>query len=1028
MKLGPDGASQLSMASRPSALLSGAHYGGQYASVYGSASHNSALQTDIYDRLDVAAAAVRQELLQSRSLQPASVDGSSSKTVSGRQADYLAARAAAIRHLDKEILPYGGRIDTDLHTLSMIRGTQHAPSILGAAPRREVEDLVYTHSSANPGYGVSLPPGRDHVSGKSLHGTSVESAYLDGVLARVGYSRIDDLKDAMAYARDIERREEDRHREIIRDRDRDRDREREREREREHRRERERILKRREKEREREIRRSRSPIRISRDRGLSISAARGRSSRRESLRRHSPVREKRREYVCKVYTSNLVHTERDYLSMNKRYSRLFVSPECSKVIINWSKEDLNIPLNTPISFEHDFVQGETPSEHESASIKTVTNGQANLQSGTTRWNAKMLLMSGLSRNAWEELLSERKYDDRIPHLCNMLRFAFLKKGNSLMAIGGSWDTVDGNDPSVNKSTLIQTVSRYAKELTGLDLKNCQNWNPFLEIHYDRIGKDGFFSHKEITVLYIPDLSDCLPSIDAWRDQWLAHKKAVAERERLHALKREKSRDKKEVSKEKAGKEGDKIVTEKKDKDKTITEKKDECSDDKTKIEDELLRMPILRIMWSRETKQGRLQMKTNQRTMRLSHKMLVVQLKLEIKVKKFKRRKRRKTKVEAGSDKNENLKGGKEKKDKDVKTETKGKQVNDKKKVEEPPRHPGLILQTKGDKYSKLRSLSLSLDSLLDYTDKDIEESTFELSLFAETFYEMLQYQMGSRILIFLQKLRIKFVAKRNRRKRQREEASDKKEKEKTKTSSAKHQKTDVTVESKSVKTETLQEDEKDMVIDDEDITKKEDESEKDDSKEKPEDPEGESEEDLEEEPEEDLEEEPEEDPEEEPEEDTEEEPEEDPEEEPEEDPEEDEHMADAIPKSDADNEEKAEVDKVDMNMNTEKKDEKVKSEPEDDSKVTVNLEKIENSKVDTNKKKETLPAIDKELLQAFRFFDRNRVGYIRVEDLRLILHSLGKCTSHRDVKELVQCALLESNTGRDDHILYKKLVKMTDI
>lgn len=90
----------------------------------------------------------------------------------------------------------------------------------------------------------------------------------------------------------------------------------------------------------------------------------------------------------------------------------------------------------------------------------------------------------------------------------------------------------------------------------------------------------------------------------------------------------------------------------------------------------------------------------------------------------------------------------------------------------------------------QIRSLSLSLDSLLDYTEKDVEESTLEvclhvfiylsmqhfsplfvygivadsertfsfsgllflqLSLFAESFYEMLQFQMGSRILTFLQ-------------------------------------------------------------------------------------------------------------------------------------------------------------------------------------------------------------------------------------------------------------------------------------
>lgn len=72
---------------------------------------------------------------------------------------------------------------------------------------------------------------------------------------------------------------------------------------------------------------------------------------------------------------------------------------------------------------------------------------------------QMLLMSGLSHNALEELSSERNYEDRIPHLCNMLRFAFLKNANSFMAIGGSWDTVDGNDPSVDKSTLVQTVLR-----------------------------------------------------------------------------------------------------------------------------------------------------------------------------------------------------------------------------------------------------------------------------------------------------------------------------------------------------------------------------------------------------------------------------------------------------------------------------------------------------------------------------------------------------------------------------------------
>ena len=59
-----------------------------------------------------------------------------------------------------------------------------------------------------------------------------------------------------------------------------------------------------------------------------------------------------------------------------------------------------------------------------------------------------------------------------------------------------------------------------------------------QIHYDRYGKDGVLSHKEVSVLFVPDLSDCLPSLNVWKEQWLAHKKAVVERERQIALKKE----------------------------------------------------------------------------------------------------------------------------------------------------------------------------------------------------------------------------------------------------------------------------------------------------------------------------------------------------------------------------------------------------------------------------------------------------------------------------------------------------------
>ncbi|KAI7748585.1 hypothetical protein M8C21_000124 [Ambrosia artemisiifolia] len=79
--------------------------------------------------------------------------------------------------------------------------------------------------------------------------------------------------------------------------------------------------------------------------------------------------------------------------------------------------------------------------------------------------------------------------------------------------------------------------------------------------------------------------------------------------------------------------------------------------------------------------------------------------------------------------------------------------------------------------------------------------------------------------------------------------------------------------------------------------------------------------------------------------------------------------------------------------------------------------EEIVNPSIKSGDEKEQKDETGKD--KVFRF------GHIRVEDMWLIIHNLGKFLSHRDVKDLIQSALLESNTGRDDRILYNKLVRM---
>lgn len=75
-------------------------------------------------------------------------------------------------------------------------------------------------------------------------------------------------------------------------------------------------------------------------------------------------------------------------------------------------------------------------------------------------SCQIILMGGLSRTALEDISSDRSFDDRIPHMCNILRFAILKKDHSFMAVGGPWESADGGDPSVDDNSLIRTALRF----------------------------------------------------------------------------------------------------------------------------------------------------------------------------------------------------------------------------------------------------------------------------------------------------------------------------------------------------------------------------------------------------------------------------------------------------------------------------------------------------------------------------------------------------------------------------------------
>ncbi|KAL5225939.1 hypothetical protein ABZP36_012578 [Zizania latifolia] len=1182
-----------------------------------------------------------------------------------RQADYFAGRSAPIHQGSQEIGAYG-RAEADHRNLSILGnapyGGQQSASLLGGAPRTNIDSLAYGQGSSSSGYGMGPPPGRDYASGKGLLHPS-DSDYRDSILSRVhpGISMVDERAvDRVGYRRELDLRDEERRRDLLlerekehererelrdlRDRERERDRERlrERERERELGHERERLRECRMKERERDrkhgadSRREHTPPRTSGDRRRSSSVRaekplRRLSPRRDAVHRHrSPVKEIKREYICKVLPFRLVDDERDYLSLTKRFPRLVISPDFSKIVLNWTRESLNLSLHTPVSLEHGIHEVDDSTEEEAV----IPSGKtASTKISEIIWNAKVLLMSGMSNSAFADITSLRSTDERIVHLNNILKFAVFKRDRSLFAIGGPWNAaIDGGDPSVDCSCLIQTAIRHVKELVQVDLSNCTQWNRFLEVHYNRVGKDGLFSHKEITVLFVPNLSECLPSVDLWKNNWIAYKKSKAEKEQP-TMKKEKSPagankqkqgelsqgkgtdvDQKEEdagcsatenmkvddNMDQQGKDGNENLAERDGQnlanvehlekkggdvegktpgdssvDHGVEDKKPmkkkvikkvvkvvrkkpigETSTDKSSQEDNTAcialeeqvqqksedagkeadgkkpgkKKVIRRIIRKKVSSSARdlaATAETSKREVEVQLKKndgglsdaVISQAKLEegskapaedISNKKKEQKPeekgqeltvdqksdrdkvnqqevmKQKDLKQDGKNEKDKTKDDKEKKSRDHKMDSKQKSLSDtkeKKKSDEPPKHPGFILQAKRSKESKVRSASLSLDGLLDYTANDLDESVFELSLFAESFSEMLQHKMGCVILSFLEKLYKRYVVKRNQRKRQREEDLKKEDKrtlekrpktnDETLTESAPNnhgenvemvkvgEEKKSTDHSSSGHDEHIKDDETKMSADhsaasqDELIKEGEEKMSGDHSTaphkelvkegeekmsmdlsaaahdesgadEKMDDEEPEYEEDPEEvemyEDDEDM----------------------------------DEATAKELVEQNEDNlddrEVKQEVTVVeDGNKNTEIESENTaniheKSASGEDKQSLAEKSASGESKQPVAEKGEKAVGkevkisasqkgdsakdemVDKDLLQAFRYFDQNRAGYLKVDDLRCILHNLGKFLSNRDVKDLVQIALVESNSARDNRIIYTKLVKKVDL
>jgi len=90
--------------------------------------------------------------------------------------------------------------------------------------------------------------------------------------------------------------------------------------------------------------------------------------------------------------------------------------------------------------------------------------------------------------------------------------------NETMAIGGPWSpSLDGPDPEADPSVLVRTAIRTAKALAGVDLSGCTQWHKFLEVHYRRQETHSKPARTETTVIFLPDIWSAMPSAGEFTD-------------------------------------------------------------------------------------------------------------------------------------------------------------------------------------------------------------------------------------------------------------------------------------------------------------------------------------------------------------------------------------------------------------------------------------------------------------------------------------------------------------------------------
>lgn len=497
--------------------------------------------------------------------------------------------------------------------------------------------------------------------------------------------------------------------------------------------------------------------RRSRDRSPQRKRSRERSPRRE--RERSPRRPRRvvPRYTVQFSKFSLDCPGCDMMELRRRYQNLYIPSDFFDAQFTWVDA---FPISRPFqlgSYSNFYVMHKEvdPLEKNTAILDPPDVDHT--------YSAKVML---LASPALEDLyhkscaLAEDPVEIRegFQHPARLIKFLVGMKGkDEAMAIGGHWSpSLDGPDPDQDPSVLIKTAVRSCKALTGIDLSLCTQWYRFAEIRYHRPEEThkgrSVPAHVETVVLFFPDVWHCLPTRSEWENLCRGYKQQLVDK--LQGERKEADGEQEEEDKD----DGD---------------AKEICTPTHwSKLDPKVMKVNDLRKELESRT---------------LSSKglksQLIARLTKQLRIEEQKEEQKEQEKCEKEDEEEEERKSEDDKEEEEKKRqEEMERQRREKRYIL--PDEPAIIVHPNWSaKNGKFDCSIMSLSVLLDYRIEDNKEHSFEVSLFAELFNEMLQRDFGVRIYKELLALpeRDEKKEKKNKKEEKKEKKDDEDDEPKTK-------------------------------------------------------------------------------------------------------------------------------------------------------------------------------------------------------------------------------------------------------